>query len=383
MRRPRWSIVVVFAVLAFAALDVVPAAAQTRPDQIQVTILCNCLGHAWEKTLVFYKKNANENLYVQCKDFGPGGTPPAALTADQVNAVRAEINAECTDCNKAWDDYQRKWNTGEDLLKASAATTHAASNEAQAYFREQAGLFGEILEVKGGAYFWLATLRDSASQVIENGIGDLLSEGSTTIIHTAENESLGEVLSVEQMYEWVESARQVHQELADGQAMADQGVSLLGEAVDDYKAALAGSQGCGERDQQAAQQEQVRDKARALMDSWDQSPSGLYRNPTNGQIYDAAAAFKQALDIVSQGQSSNAPVLGAYPFRSSGLTVANVRQGQADQSLTPDQVAAAVASLQSSEALLQQGFQSEIDLFTSVETQVEPQLDELVPPAGS
>src|SRR5579864_6819638 len=199
MARYAWSAAIVVVALLLGVLDSSPAAAQTHHDEIQVTILCNCLGHNWQKTLVFYKKNALENIYVQCKDFAPGGTVPSELTADQVNAVRAAINAECTDCNKAWDDYQRKWNAGEDLLQASAATTHQASAEAQTYFREQAGLFGEIGEVKGGALAWLATLRDSAVQVIDNGIGELLSEGSTTVIHTAENESLGEVLSVEQM----------------------------------------------------------------------------------------------------------------------------------------------------------------------------------------
>lgn len=197
-------------------------------------------------------------------------------------------------CDKKdhWEEYKRKWATGQELLVDGNKHMEEADKEYHDWKIEETKVMGELSVEK---YDLLQTIELA------------LAEGGKHLLHSAVG-WFGVVTSAAWIYTDVYPHVRDHtQAIRDSAKMTDNGYKLANKALDDILADLAKSASCKKEHKQAEADQKLLDDAKALRDQWEIEGSSLYSDPndTSGYPMDAAAALKRAKDILSKPPSGS------------------------------------------------------------------------------
>ncbi len=207
-----------------------------------------------------------------------------------------------------WNEYERRKKVAEKLFKTAAAKRKTVKDEAAEFYKEQPIGMGEVSAVKGPPVAAAGKLRQLALRYV----GSTLSNMEEKMAAPKQAKAVGavefgaeEIGGVLGTGLWVTvqgmEIQQLNAEWGESEKMAAEAQRQLDKALEAFKADFNQREACEKDRQKLMGEEHLADKAKKLMESWENN-GNLYKDPS-GQILDSGAAFKRAKEILSSSTS--------------------------------------------------------------------------------
>jgi hypothetical protein len=268
-----------------------------------------------------------------------------------------------------WAEYERKKKTAEELFEAAAKQREEVTEEAAEFYKEQLVGIGEVAAIKAPPLYLAGRLRHDGLKVMAQTRGTLAEKaaylkGSQVGGAVVTGAELGGAAATALwIYTMGEQTRQLNAEWKENQKMAAEAARLLREATDAFRAYGEQMKDCAEGRQKQQAAEKLEDRARELMETWENS-GNLYKDPS-GDILDSSAAFNRAKEILSRSSSFNdRPGIWIRPV---AQTIPSQTPQADTNELTLDQVMKALAAVDESISLFKKGMDQLIQMHRTEE----------------
>lgn len=252
-----------------------------------------------------------------------------------------------------WKEYERRKKVAEELFKAAAEQRKTVKDEAAEFFKEQLIGMGEVSAVKGPPVYAAGKFKEMAlkeAALTRSGLVEKVKylDQSRAFGAVVEGAELGGLAGTALwMYILGEEIQQLNAEWADSEKMSAEAKRQLDKALEAFKADFNQREACEKDRQKLMGEERLADKARELMESWENN-GNLYKDPS-GQILDSGAAFKRAKNILSKSMSRMDAVPHMWLAADAG------QQSSGAVTVTRDQLEAAIKEVDKGISLLSSG----------------------------
>ncbi len=299
----------------------------------------------------------------------PGVQGCVGATCDapvEIPGVKGCVGLGCNPCDPSvWVEYERKKKTAEELFEAAAKQRAEVKEEAAKFYKEQLEGMGEVAAAKGPPLAMAGKLKHNGLVAMGKTGKDLAakaaylerSRAAAAVIEGAElGGAAGTALWI---YTLAEKTRQLNAEWEANRKMAAEAARLLKEATDAFRAYGDQMKDCAKAREKQQAAEALKDRARELMETWDNN-GNLYRDPS-GNILDASAALKRAKEILSNS--------AAFDDRREprARLVAQAPATPPDVTVTLDQLQRAIAAVDESIRLFTSGMDQLIAMHRAQE----------------
>ena len=185
-----------------------------------------------------------------------------------------------------WNEYERRKKVAEELFKTAAAKRKTGKDEAAEFYKEQPIGMGEVSAVKGPPVAAAGKLRQLALRYVGSTLSNM--EEKMAALKQAKAfgavefgaEEIGGVLGTGL---WVTvqgmEIQQLNANWADGEKMSAEAQRQLDKALEAFKADFNQREACEKDRQKLAGEERLADKAKQLMEEWENNGNCIKIHP--------------------------------------------------------------------------------------------------------